>query len=345
MKEWGRGKQFLLFAGRRIFGLAITFLIVSLLLFLGIRAIPGDPIALRLKNPDPVQVEQERERLGLDQPWPVQFVRQSASFWRGEWGVSFGTGRAVLQDVRAFLPATLELAVAAILLGGSAGIFWALFSEASGSRLAGALSSTIGVVGLAVPIYWIGLILIIIGSLWLGWFPTGGRLPVGMGLPEISGFVLIDSLLGREWKIFGAALRHLFLPALCLSFYPAAQVCSTLRARLRDPRLQALLASLRARGFGPVRIWLIHVLKLLAAPVVTIVGTTFGVLLGGAVLTETVFSWPGMGRYLVAAVLDRDLYVIQNALLLVVFLVLFVVQLSDLLAAGLNPTELREEDG
>lgn len=344
MKASGREKRFLLHAIQRLLGLAVTFVIVAFLLFLAIRAIPGDPVALRLKNPDPVQVAQERERLGLDQPWPVQFVRQSASFWRGDWGVSFGTGRAVLQDVRAFLPATLELAFAAIILGVSAGVFWALFSEASGNRLAGAFSYTIGIAGLVVPIYWIGLILIIVGSLWLGWFPTGGRLPVGMAPPEISGFVLIDALLAGKWEAFGAALRHLFLPAVCLSFYPAAQVCTTLRARLRDPRVQALLGSLRARGFGPVRIWLIHILKLLAAPVVTIVGTTFGVLLGGAVLTETVFSWPGMGRYLVAAVLDRDLYVIQNALLLVVFLVLFVVQLSDLLAIGLNPLGLREEE-
>src|SRR5690606_13162216 len=105
-----------------------------------------------------------------------------------------------------------------------------------------------------------------------------------------------------------------------------------------------LLAGLRARGLGPMRIWMVHVLKLLAAPVVTIVGTTFGLLLGGAVLTETVFSWPGMGRYLVGAVLDRDIYVIQNALLLVVFMVLAVVQLSDLGAKWLNPAALQAEE-
>lgn len=335
---------FLTFATRRILALFATFFIVALLLFLAIRAIPGDPVALRLKNPDPVRVAEERSRLGLDQPWPVQFVRQGKQFWRGEWGTSFGTGRSVLADVRAYLPATLELAIAAIFLGVVAGMGWALLAEMSGSRLVGAFSYSVGMAGLTVPIYWIGLLLIIGGSLWLGWFPSGGRLSAGAEAPQITGFLLLDALLAGRPALLGEALRHLFLPALCLSLYPAAQVCATLRARLREPRAGWLLAGLRARGLSPARIWMIHVMKLLAAPVVTITGTTFGVLLGGAVLTETVFSWPGMGRYLVGAVLDRDIYVIQNALLLVIFLVLTVVQLSDLLAAWLNPAALQTDE-
>jgi ABC-type dipeptide/oligopeptide/nickel transport system permease component len=339
-----RHLNFLLSAARRLSGLVVTFLAVSFLLFLAIRAIPGDPVALRLKNPDPVQVAEERARLGLDRPLPVQFVRQARDFWTGEWGSSFGTGRSVWQDVGAFLPATLELAVAAVLLGVVAGATWALLAEWSASRIIGALSYSVGMAGLTVPIYWIGLLLIIAGSLWLGWFPPGGRLPAGVEGPGITGFLLVDAVAAGRPALLGEAIRYLFLPAVCLSLYPAAQVCATLRARLRDPRVQWLLVGLRARGINPLRIWLVHILKLLAGPVVTIVGTTFGVLLGGAVLTETIFSWPGMGRYLVGAVLDRDIYVIQNALLLVLFLVLAVVQVSDLLAAWLNPRVLEENE-
>lgn len=338
-----RKKQFVLLASRRLGLLVVTYFIASLLLFFAIRAIPGDPVALRLKNPDPERVALERDRLGLDQPWPAQFGRRIVNFWRGEWGASFGTGRLVAEDVRAFLPATLELTLAAILLGVSAGVFWALAGAWTGSRWISGITHAVGMAGLTVPIYWIGLILLVAGSLWTGWFPPGGRVPAGVNLTPVTGFLVVDAMIAGRFELVGEAIRYLFLPAVCLSVYPAAQVCATLRARLDDARLRALLVALRARGLPPVRVWMLHLLKLLTAPVVTVVGTTFGVLLGGAVLTETVFSWPGMGRYLVNAVLDRDIYVIENALLLVVLLVLAVVQLSDLAAAWLNPVVPREE--
>ena len=141
-----------------------------------------------------------------------------------------------------------------------------------------------------------------------------------------------------------AAMNHLVLPAFCLSLYPAAQVCSVLQARLQDPKVQVLRTALRARGFGPVRIWLRHLLKVGSAPVVTVVGTSFGTLLGGAILVETVFSWPGMGRYMVDAVLNRDIYVVQNVLLLVILLVVGVVFLTDFLAYLINPVAVKEEN-
>jgi ABC-type dipeptide/oligopeptide/nickel transport system permease component len=338
-----RRLQFLLFAVRKFVGLGITFLVVSLLLFLAIRAIPGDPVALRLKSPDPELVARERERLGLDNPLPVQFYRQVQAFWQGDWGRSFGTGRPVVADVRSYLPATLELALAAMILGVVTGAGWAFAAEWSHNRWVSLLSYSVGMVGVTVPIYWVGLLLLIAGSLILGWFPSSGRVDPGTDLPFWSGFLIFDGLIAGRPALVAEALRHLFLPALCLSLYPAAQVCGTLRARLRDERTRALLAALRARGLSPSRIWLLHFVKLLGAPVVASVGTTFGLLLGGAVLTETVFSWPGMGRYLVGAVLDRDIYVIQNALLLVVFVVLVVVQTSDLAAKWLNPS-LNESD-
>lgn len=336
--------NFLLLVASKAIGLAATFLVVGFLLFLAIRAIPGDPVALRLKSPDPVRVAQERERLGLDRPLAAQYVRQTQDFVRGDWGRSFGTGRLVAEDVRSFLPATLELALAAMFLGIVSGAAWAFLAERSRVRWIGAFSYSIGMLGLTVPIYWIGLLLLIVGSLWLGWFPPGGRMGAGVDVPARSGFLLLDSLFAGRPAAFWSALQHLALPAICLSLYPAAQVCATLRARLRERRVQWLLTGLRARGLAPGRIWLVHMLKLLAGPVVTIIGTTFGVLLGGAVLTETVFSWPGMGRYLVSAVLDRDIYVIQNALLLVVFGVLLVVQVSDLLAVWVKPSRRRDDE-
>ena len=161
--------------------------------------------------------------------------------------------------------------------------------------------------------------------------------------PGGSGFYLIDSLFSGDVAGFLTTVHYLVLPTLCLSLYPAAQVCSVLQARLQDPKVGAMVLSLRARGFSPARVWMRHVLRLVSAPVVTVIGTNFGALLGGAVLTETVFSWPGIGRYLVGAVLDRDIYIVQNMLLFVIVLVLAVVFVADLVATKLNPGGLKEE--
>jgi ABC-type dipeptide/oligopeptide/nickel transport system permease component len=315
-------------------------------LFLAIRAIPGDPIALRLKNPDPVRVAQERERLGLDKPVFTQYLIYGQRFWTGDWGRSLLSGRPVREDVARFFPATLELSFCGLALGILVGVVTAVFAEVFNLGILRRLSFFLGTVGLTLPIFWIGLLSLIVGSLWLGWFPGGGRFDLSLIKPaDVTGFLTIDSLLEGDLAKFGAALNYLALPAFCLSFYPAAQVCSVLRARLQDPKLNTLVAALRARGIGPVRIWVRHVLKVVSAPVITVIGTNFGALLGGAVLTETVFSWPGIGRYLVTAVLDRDLYVVQNVLLLVILLVVTVVFVTDFMAVLINPVATRDSEG
>ena len=337
---------FLGLVGRKAGLFAVIFLIASLALFAAIRAIPGDPVALRLKNPDPVRVAEERARLGLDDPVINQYVIYVKRFWTGDWGRSLLSGRPVMEDVSRYFPATLELSFCGLFLGVLIGVLTAVFAEVFHLGLLRRVSFFLGTVGLTLPIFWIGLLSLIVGSLWLGWFPAGGRFDLSLIKPtSVTGFLTIDSLLEGDLVKFGAALNYLALPAFCLSFYPAAQVCSVLRARLQDPHLVTLVAALRARGLGPVRIWVRHVLKVVSAPVVTVVGTNFGALLGGAVLTETVFSWPGLGRYMVTAVLDRDLYVVQNVLLLVILLVVAVVFLADFIAYLINPVATRDSEG
>jgi ABC-type dipeptide/oligopeptide/nickel transport system permease component len=337
--------QFLKSVSRKLVLFAVIYLIASMALFLAIRAIPGDPIALRLKNPDPVRVAMERERLGLDKPVMTQYLLYSKSFWQGDWGRSLLSGRRVRKDVAQFFPATLELSLMGLSLGVIMGVLTAVFAEVFRSQLLKRFSFFLGTLGLTVPIFWIGLLGLIVGSLWLGWFPSGGRFDLSLvPPPDVTGSLLIDSLLAGQFGKFMAAANHLVLPAICLSLYPAAQVCSVLQARLQDPKIQVLRTALRARGFGPVRVWLRHLLKVGSAPVVTVIGTSFGALLGGAVLTETVFSWPGIGRYMVGAVLDRDLYVVQNVLLLVILLVVGVVFLTDFLAYLINPVAVKSEE-
>jgi ABC-type dipeptide/oligopeptide/nickel transport system permease component len=159
----------------------------------------------------------------------------------------------------------------------------------------------------------------------------------------VTGLLTIDAMLAGDGAALASALRHLALPSLCLSLFQAAYVCSVLQARLQDTRLKTLLLSLRARGLSPMRVWWRHVFRVVSAPVLAVIGTNFGALLGGAVLTETVFSWPGVGRYLVTAVINRDVFVVENVLLLVVLLVVAVVFATDLLARMVNPVAVRGE--
>ena len=337
-----RNLEFAHLALRKGLLVVLVFSLASLIVFSAVKAIPGDPVELRLKYPDPVRVAAERERLGLDRPFPAQWWSFARSFVSLEWGESLLSGRPVRDDVAQFLPATIELSLAALSLGVIFGTFTAVFAEVFQVAALRRFAFFMGTIGLTVPIFIVGLLSLVAGSLWLGWFPSGGRFDLGMIPPDVrTGLLTVDSLLGGDWDALGTALLHLALPALCLSLYPAAQVCGVLQARLQDQSLRTLVISLRARGLGPVRIWCGHVLRIVAAPVITVVGSSFGALLGGAVLTETVFSWPGIGRHLVHSLLGRDVFVIENVLLLVILLVVVVVFLSDIVSHFINPLSAR----
>lgn len=325
------------FAVRKTLLLLALFLTASALLFTASRLALGDGVLLAQKAPDPARAAEIEAALGLDQPWPAQYVGYLGNFLRGEWGASILNQRSVADEVKNRLPATLELSLSALAIGVLIGIGTTLLAETAPWRWARSLPEALGALGLTVPIFWLGLVLIIVGAAWLGWFPVSGRFDFILERPTGAGFLLIDSLAAGNWAALVSALHHLALPAFCLSFFPAAVVSGLLRARIQEPRWQRLIIALRAKGLSPASIWLRHGLRLLGAPLIIGLGTSFGLLLGGSVLTETVFAWPGMGRYLVGAVLDRDVFIIQYALLLVMFLIFAVVWLSELLAVALNP--------
>lgn len=319
---------------RLLVRLLLVFFVTSGLVFTAIHSVPGDPVALRMKNPDPAKVQEIRASLGLDQPLARQYGRYVIGFWRGDWGRSLLSGRPVWEETRPLLAATLELTILALLVGAGGGLGLAFLPGWTGQpRWEWPARITVSL-GLMTPVFWIGLLLIFVLSAVLGWFPAGGRVDY-LDLPASrTGFLTLDALLAGQWETFGSALHHLVLPVLTLSFYPAAAVATAVRGRLSEPGVQHLLRALRARGLSPSRIWWRHVPWLVRAPVATILGTGFGGLLGGAVLTETVFSWPGLGRYLVEAVLNRDVPVLEHTLLLVLLLALGVSVLSDLVANG-----------
>jgi ABC-type dipeptide/oligopeptide/nickel transport system permease component len=314
----------------------VIFLVASLGIFLALEAMPEDPVSLRVKNPDPERIAEIRESLGLNDPMPIRYIRGVGEFLTLRWGQSLISGRDVAGEVGRFLPATLELSVLGVLFGTALGISLVLVAHATGWRWLLQPVRGLAALGLTVPIFWIGMLLILFFSVQLGWLPVGGRFDFAHPSPEGTGFLLLDSLLAGDPAAFGIALRHLALPVLTLGLYPAAVVAGTLEARLGESYLQRLVVALKARGFSPARIWGRHVLRLVSGPVVTVIGTQAGALLGGAVLTETVYSWPGMGRFLVDGVLNRDVFVIQHGLLLVVVMALLVVTFSDFLAKRLD---------
>lgn len=325
--------------------LLVIFLVGATALFFAVRAVPGDPVALREKRPDPARIAAVRAQLGLDDPMPVQWARYLGHFVTGAWGRSITSNRPVAQDVAEFLPATIELSVAALMLGIVFGGVMAIGSEVARWAVFRRVAYALGTIGLTVPVFWVGLLALMVGSAALGWFPSSGRLDVMIiPPPAVTGFMTIDAILAGNGRAFVSALHHLALPAICLSLFQAAYICTVLQARLQEVQLQILIVSLRARGLSPARIWWRHVAKVVSAPVLAVIGTNFGTLLGGAVLTETVFSWPGLGRYLVEAVRARDIFVVENVLLLVVLLVVGVVFLTDLAARLINPVALRAEE-
>ena len=334
------------FLAQRLLFFLCLYLFASLAIFAAIEAMPGDPVALRFgKRVDPNRVALERERLGLDQAWWTRYLRSQESFLSGDWGRSLSSGRETVRDVWLHLPATLELSAAALALGASGGLALALCASTSDRPWLRRLANGVGALGLVVPIFWIGIMLLLVGALWLGWFPMGGRFDLSLPPPEErTGLLLLDSLLDAQWEALAGALRHLALPALCLAFYPAATVTTVAFARLREPELRAMATALKARGYARSRIICRHLLRVAAAPVVTVVGTSFGALLGGAFLTETVFSWPGIGRYLVTAILARDVFVAQNLLTFLVLLVIAIAFVADLVVWRLDPRS-REGEG
>ncbi len=324
------------FALVKLWQLLLVYGLASGIIFAAMQSLE-DPVSLKFsKYPNPEQVVAEKHRLGLDRPVLEQFGLFHRKFLSFDWEKSLLTGRGSWEDFKLYFPATLELTLLALLIGSVVGAALALFAREKSGRFIGRVAMSFASVGLVVPIFWVGLISLVFGSLWLGWFPMGGRFDLALiPPPEVTGLLLLDSLLAGDLWSFWDALRYLFLPAICLAVYPAANVSAVLYGRLKEPGIVALRVALLARGVGPLSLFFKHYLRVGAAPVVTVLGTTFGALLGGAVLTESVFSWPGLGRYVITSIVERDLFVAQYLLLVLILMVYVVAFISDLVVQAL----------
>ena len=324
---------------RRLVTLTITLLGIMVITFFISLVIPMDPLAA-LAGPQAPQetVDRLRTLYGFDQPLYVQFGRYANRLLHGDLGVSFQTGRPVFQDILKYFPATLELATFAILVGVALGIPLGVLSAVYRNSLLDQFCRLLSLIGVSTPVFWLGLVLLLIFYFKLGWFPEPGRLDIMLLEPSrITGVLLVDSAVARDWEVFWSALKHLVLPASVLGLTGMAGIARITRSSMLEVLSQEYVKTARIKGLGEFLVITRHALRNALVPTVTVIGLTYGGLLEGSVLTETIFSWPGLGRYMANAFLTLDLNTIVGGTMLVAFTFCVVNLGVDLLYAFLNP--------
>jgi dipeptide transport system permease protein len=316
-----------------------TFLGVTLLTFAMIRLIPGDPILLIFgeRSVDDAVYNQMKADLGLDQPILVQYGYYLWDLAHGKFGTSIITRTSVLSEFLALFPATVELSVTAmtfaILIGLPAGIIAAVRRNSIFDHTVMGASLT----GYSMPIFWWGLLLILLFSVTLGWTPVSGRMAVRYFIEPVTGFVLIDAWLAGEWGAFKSALQHLILPAVALGTIPLAVIARMTRSSMLEVLNDDYIRTARAKGLPPWRVVGLHALRNALIPVITVIGLQVGALLSGAILTETIFSWPGVGKWLIESIRRRDYPVVQGGVLLAASIVMLVNLTVDVMYGLINP--------
>jgi peptide/nickel transport system permease protein len=324
------------YAGRRLLGLLPVLLGILLLVFMMIRAIPGSParnlLGQRATAQEIARVEAE---LGLNRSVVSQFLSFASRAVRGDLGKSLRHNVPVTEELSRAIPATLELTIAAFLVACPLGIILGGFSALRKGSLADLATTALSLSGISVPIFWLGLLFILIFSVHLEWLPFGGR--TDLLIPRWTGFMLVDSLRGGPPGAFWESLTHLILPALTLSTVPTAIIARMSRSCALQVLDMDYVRTARAKGLPERLVLWRHVLPNAILPVITVAGLQFGYLLGGAVLTEHVFSWPGMGSLLLRAISERDYPVIQSTVLVAAVSFALVNLLVDLLYALLDP--------
>ncbi|MEX0697915.1 MAG: ABC transporter permease subunit [Dongiaceae bacterium] len=316
-----------------------TFFGVTLLTFAMIRLIPGDPIELLVgeRGIDPARHAMLRAELGLDRPILEQYGIYIADVLQGDLGKSIVTRRPVLDEFLTLFPATIELSLCAILFALVVGLPVGILAGVRRGTVWDHTVMGVSLTGYSMPIFWWGLLLIILFSVNLQWTPVSGRISLVYFFEPVTGFMLIDSLLSGQPGAFKSAARHLILPALVLGTIPLAVIARMTRSAMLEVLGEDYIRTARAKGLPPLRVIGLHALRNALIPVVTVIGLQVGVLLGGAILTETIFSWPGIGKWLIDSIGRRDYPSLQGGILLVAMVVMTVNLIVDLLYGLINP--------
>ena len=325
---------------RRLLNLIPVLLGITFLVFAFLHLIPGDPAVVLLGDrAAPDQVEALRERMGLNEPLPLQYLSFLWNLIRFDFGKSIITGFPIIEELKIRWPATFELSVAAMLIALTLGIPAGVIAAVRKNSVLDNLTMSGSLIGVSMPVYWLGLLLIYLFAVNLQWLPPSGRISIQVGLSfqPITGFYLLDTLIQGDITAFRDAIAHLILPALTLSTIPLAILARITRSAMLEVLSQDYIRTARAKGV--LEPWVIfkHALKNAMLPVVTIVGLEFGTLLGGAILTETIFAWPGIGEWIYGGILNRDYPVVQGGVIFVAITFVLINLLVDISYALLDP--------
>jgi peptide/nickel transport system permease protein len=312
--------------------IGVTFFAYSMLL------LTGDPTsALAGEHATPEMREAVRERLGLNDPLPIQYGRFLLRLAQGDLGRSVMTHTPVISELRLFFPATIELALAAMIIAVLVGIPLGALAGYRHNTFIDLTTMFGSLVGVSMPIFWLALMLLWVFGLKLGWFPTTGRLDPEVELRTITNLYVVDSLLTGNSRALINSLHHLVLPAMALSTIPTAFIARITRSAMLDVLGEDYIRTARAKGLRERMVVVQHALKNAMLPVVTVIGLQTGFLLAGAILTETIFAWPGMGRWIVNAIVARNFPVVQAGVLVFALIFVLVNLLVDVSYAWLDP--------
>ncbi|MEJ5081785.1 MULTISPECIES: ABC transporter permease subunit [unclassified Ochrobactrum] len=316
-----------------------TFIGITIVAFAFVRVLPGDPVLLMAgeRGVSPERHAQLLAQLGFDRPLWEQYLNYVWNLLHGDFGQSLVTKKPVIEEFFTLFPATIELAVCAIivaiLLGIPAGV---LAAVKRGSWFDQGLMG-ISLVGYSMPIFWWALLLIIFFSGTLQWTPVSGRLSLLYYFPPVTGFMLIDSVLSGQKGAFTSAVSHLILPTIVLATIPLAVIARQTRSAMLEVLGEDYVRTARAKGLPVRRVIGLHALRNAMIPVITTIGLQVGVLMAGAILTETIFSWPGIGKWMLDSISRRDYPVVQSGLLIIAFIIMIVNLIVDLLYGLINP--------
>lgn len=312
--------------------LGVTFFAYAMVL------LTGDPTsAMAGEHATPELRRKVRERLGLDDPLPIQYVRFLGRLAKGDMGTSVMTRSPVSSELKQFFPATVELASSAMLIAILVGIPLGVIAGYKHNTFIDLFNTVGALIGVSMPIFWLALMLLWAFGLKLGWFPTTGRLSSGVELQKITNLYLVDSILTGNFSAFVDALHHLAMPAMALATIPTAFIARLTRSSMLDVLGEDYVRTARSKGVTEFLVLSKHALKNAMLPVLTVIGLQVGLLMTGAILTETIFAWPGMGRWVVNAIVARNIPVIQIAVIVFALIFVFANLLVDIMYAWFDP--------
>ena len=330
---------------RRLGDTVPTLLGISLLCFLLLRMIPGDPVMLLLgeRGGDPATYAKMERDLGLDRPLYEQFFVFLKNAVQGDLGKSVHTKREVTKEFFELFPATFELGLCALLWAALLGIPLGIIAAVKRNSFFDYSLMGSSIIGYSMPIFWWGPILILVFSVTLGWTPVSGRISTFYDVESLTGFLLLDTLLDRQifqeegLAPFWSALKHLILPSLAMGTIPLAITARMTRSSMLEVLGEDYIRTAKAKGLPFSKVVFVHALRNALIPIVTVLGLMFGTIITGAILTETIFSWPGIGRWLVKSISDRDYPVIQGGVLIIATMIVVINMAVDILYAVINP--------